>query len=72
MNKQESFDFNQTHQSNVKLVESIAQILVLQWQRGGKPKEPSDTHKHMWVIVSGALGRIDRGYDAPHSKEGRK
>jgi hypothetical protein len=72
MNKQESFDFNQTHQANVKLVESVAQILVLQWQRDGKPKEPSETSKRMNIIVSGALDRIDRGEDAPHSKVGKK
>lgn len=51
-------EFNTIHQENLKLITEIQRIISIQWKADGFPKEPSETSKHMWIVVSGYLQRI--------------
>jgi hypothetical protein len=59
MNKQESFDFDQTHKYNSGMVEQIAQAYKWFWIKCGRPKEVKDNEdfKHFHVFMSGVIQR---------------
>ena len=55
--KRWGWELEEAHKENLVLINSIQRTLSIQWKNDGFPKEPSETSKHMWIVVSGCLER---------------
>lgn len=57
--KKWGWEFDQLHAENMKLITEIVRTIARQATFDKFPLEPSETSKHMWIIVSGAIERCN-------------